>query len=263
MNGQQIDRLMAAAWRPAESTRHGDWLFRSTLSTTGHAVTRRANSVLVDGQPDDRVQFSAAIDAAEAFYAERNSPPVFQVSDVLAGPGVAGALIDRGYRPSATTAMLTANIETSVSEQADDWRAEVGELPSDDWFDTYWDVEQGRRTAPDEAATLRNVLLQPAYPARFVTVRPDDGLAGQIAAAGQVVVVDGWGCCQCLVTAAWARRRGAASVVMHRLATQSRRLGADRLFAAVMADNSASLALCAGLGFVRSHTYSYFARAAA
>lgn len=268
MSGVAIDRLMAGAWPPAEVARHGDWLFRSTLSSTGHAVTRRANSVFVDGQPDGDQQLAAAIDAAEQFYADRASPAVFQLSDASAGADVSGALRDRGYLASATTVMIEAATEKlrtgAVADAASEgWRIEVAEQPSDEWFDTYWEVEQGRRTAPEEAATLRSVLLQPTSPARFVAARIDDDAEGRIAAAGQVVVADGWGCCQCLVTAPWARRRGAASIVMRQLAAESWGLGAHRLFAAVMADNTASLALCEGLGFSKSHTYSYLARAAA
>ena len=242
---------MASAWPAARVADEHGWRFRFT-----EGVTRRANSVLAVGEPDD---LAGAIEAAERFYADLEAPPVFYISEASAPVGLSEALEARGYTSSATTWILWSETADVLAATADapELTLEVAGHAGDAWFDTYWLVEATRRDSAAEAAVLREVLLRPDAPAVFVTAR-DPAAEVVSMAVGQAVLQDRWACVQCLATRPEARRRGAGTAILSRLAGEADRAGADRMFAAVMADNPASLGLFERASFRRSHRYSYF-----
>jgi ribosomal protein S18 acetylase RimI-like enzyme len=247
----ELDTLMADAWPAAVVENHGGWLLRYT-----HGVSRRANSVLAIGSPGSLVE---AVEAAEAFYEQRETTPMFQISEASTPAPLADLLTSRGYESSAKTWMMwtTAAGVTSGSPDTDLWQLETTAEPSADWFDTYWSTESDWHRSELEATIIREVLLRPRSPSLFVSARDADGT---VAAVGQAVLSKGWACVQCLATRREARRRGAARAVVRRLAADSARAGTERMFAAVMAENTASLDLFRGASYQRSHTYSYLAR---
>lgn len=244
----QLDRVIAAAWPPAEADELDGWLLRRA-----GGVTRRANSVLADGCPRG---LADAIAAAEDFSRERGQPPVFLCSEGLTPESVTQALVDRGYHATATTWVLTADesMLPTPTPAPSSWTTTISVDPSDDWFATYWDETHGARSPADEGI-VREVLLDPPHPRAFVVAETD---GGEVAAVGQVVVVGGTGCLQCLVTVPAHRRRGAGRAVVEVLLAEARTLGAFRMVAAVMAGNAPSLALFDALGFERSHRYAYY-----
>ena len=250
----ELDLLMASAWPAAQVAREAGWQFRFT-----EGVTRRANSVLAVGQPDD---LEAAIDAAERFYAGLGAPPVFYVSEASSPESLADALTIREYTSSATTWILWSETDTVIAATSaiHGWPLDTSSEVGDAWFDTYWGVEAARRFSAAKAAVLRSVLLQPQAPAIFVSARDPERQTGVALAVGQAVIQDRWACVQCLATRPEVRRRGAATAVLSRLAAEAGRAGAERIFAAVMADNPASLRLFERASFRRSHRYRYFSR---
>ena len=249
----ELDLLMASAWPAARVVHEGGWQFRFT-----EGVTRRANSVLTVGEPDD---LEATIEEAERFYAALAASPIFYVSEATAPARLAEILADRGYGPSATTWILWTETDSLIAatQEVEPWSLDVSDAVGDAWFDTYWTVEAARRGSVTEAAVLRDVLLRPDATAVFASAL-DPAVEGVAMAVGQAVIQDGWACVQCLVTRPEARRHGAARAILSRLATEASGAGADRVFAAVMADNPASLRLFEGASFRRSHRYSYFSR---
>ena len=246
----ELDLLMAAAWPPALIEQRDGWLFRFTSG-----VTRRANSVLVVGQPGD---LPATVTAAELFYRHHEAEPIFLLSDASAPASVAPFLESRGFGASASTWMLwTTTAEVlSALPGADQWTVEVSPEPTDAWFDTYWTVESTRRTRASDASIVREELLKPDGPAVFVSL----GAGDEVFSVGQIVTGDGWACVQCLATLPSARRRGAGAQLLRHLAAEAEVGGALRIFAAVMADNEASLGLFQRASFRRSHRYAYYSR---
>ena len=247
----EIDRIMAVAWPPTVVEKHGRWSFRYTSG-----VTRRANSVLVIGQPPD---LDKVVEKAEAFYRHRDASTVFLVSDASAPAAVQDGLVERGYSPRSTNLMLTGSTLTvTTSLPSDDrWRVEVSDEPTAGWFKLYWSIESGRHP-PGTGDVMRTQLLRPDEPARFVTAHDGDSERGDAVAVGQVVIDNGWGCLQCLATAPAGRRRGAATQIFRALAQQTVAAGASNVFAAVVADNTASLNLCRRAGMRQAHRYRYF-----
>ena len=247
--GPQLDDAMARAWPSANSERVAGW----TLRYTG-GVTRRANSVLAVGTPAD---VGAAIAAAEAFYHRHAAPPVFLISDASTPTDVGAALAERGYVEEAPTWIIHCAVDRSSPSAVAPavWRVDATDSVTDAWFDAYWAVEGGRR-GPDAEQILRDVLLQPPLPTRFVTV----GDHRSVFAVGQLVVVGESACLQCLATVPAHRRQGAGAAVVAALTREAASLGASVMFGAVMADNEASLGLFGRLGYERSHQYRYFVR---
>ncbi|MCP5031394.1 MAG: GNAT family N-acetyltransferase [Actinomycetia bacterium] len=244
-----LDVLMAEAWPPSVTEQHGPWIFRYA-----NGVSRRANSVLALGMPDD---VGSAISQAEAFYRHHGAEPLFFVSDASTPVTAEAQLTDAGYIPSAATWMMkgsTSEVSRSLTVN-ERWQIEVSDHPTDRWFDAYWELESARHSPADDLV-MRSQLLAPDAPARFVAVSSQ----GQVAAVGQVVIIDDWGCLQCLVTRPMARRQGAASQVFRALVDEASAVGADHAFAAVAAENRASLHLCRGTGLHPSHRYRYFHR---
>jgi ribosomal protein S18 acetylase RimI-like enzyme len=252
----ELDLLMASAWPAAQVGGEAGWQCRFT-----EGITRRANSALAVGEPDD---LEAAIEAAERFYAGLSAPPVFYVSEASSPEPLADALATRGYTSSATTWILWAETDTVVAatSASHGWPIHASGEAGDAWFDTYWAVEAGRRFSAAAAPVFRDVLLRPQAPATFVSALDSERKAEVVVAVGQAVIQDRWGCVQCLATRPEARRRGAATAVLSNLAAEAGCAGADRIYAAVMADNPASLGLFEGASFRRSHRYCYFSRRA-
>ncbi len=244
----ELDALIASAW-PPEVVEHFDgWMFRYTSG-----ITRRANSVLALNEPAD---VPAAIVAAEAFYERYGLPATFMFS-AASSPGALKALVvDRGYVSTSTTCVLSARAEDARKALAAEYpgRFVTSDEPRDDWFDTYWAVDPGNRFNATAAPIIRDVLLRPVSRAVFVSAFRDDA----VESVGQVVIGGGWGCIQCLATPASARRRGAGSAVVRKLVIEAQLAGADRIFAAVVASNHASLRLFERAGFELSHQYSYY-----
>ena len=117
----------------------------------------------------------------------------------------------------------------------------------------------GGRGGPAAEQVLRDVLLRPESPSRFITV----GEQRSVLAVGQVVVVGEIACVQCLATVPAGRRRGAGTAVVAALTREAASIGATRVFAAVMPDNDPSLGLFGRLGYAQSHTYRYLTSASA
>ena len=83
-----FDLLVHEAWPAYEQRTYDGWILRYA-----GGVTKRANSGLALGRPAD---LAGAIEAAEAFYAEKGQRSVFSVG-VGAMPGLDDELAARGY----------------------------------------------------------------------------------------------------------------------------------------------------------------------
>lgn len=241
-----LDELMANAWPPLVVERRHGWRFRWTSG-----VTRRANSALAVGGDG---HIAELMKAAESFYERHASPCLIQVTGASAPPGLGPRLEAGGYQPTARTLVARAATgDVLARTHSGDYEIAVSDHPIDEWFETYWSVESGRRSA-DGAAVVRDVLVAAPRPKAFVVVRGGDG----VAAVGQVVVERGWAGVQCIATRPPHRREGAATAVLHTLAEEASRRNAGRMYLAVMADNDPALGLFDRAGFRPVHEYSYW-----
>lgn len=244
-----LDQLLANAWPPVVVERRQGWRFR-----WADGVTRRANSALAVGGDE---KLDEVVDAVEAFYRGHGVPPMIQVSSASAPPSLAPLLATRGYRSSARTFVLrAASLDVAGCDRLESYAVLRNDRPTDGWFETYWSVESQRARDPGDAELCRGVLLAPSQPSVFVEVH--DG--PEVISVGQIVLESGWAGVQCMATQPAHRRRGAASAVLHALATEAARRHAEHMYLAVMAENTAGLSLYERIGFRRAHEYSYWSR---
>jgi ribosomal protein S18 acetylase RimI-like enzyme len=247
--GADLDVRMANAWPAVEVQERSGWRLRWS-----DGVTRRACSALAVGAGEHLTELVAA---AETFYAERHAPATVQVSTASAPATLTSFLGERGYRAEARTFVGRAATDDVVaSTQPGTWSTTVADDVGDAWFDVYWSVESTRGRSAHQAEVCRTRLLAPVHPARFVAAHDGDALV----ASGQIVVEDGWAGIQCMATRGPARRRGAATAVLHRLAREARAAGVANLYLAVMAENTAARALYGRAGFTATHEYCYYVR---
>ena len=254
-----LQRVMAAGWRAGETEALGRWELRAA-----GGFTRRANSVLVAGQPDRPLD--DALGYAADWYAARGLPLVLQV------PAEARRLLDaelgeRGWDVSGETQVLVRSVgEGSALDEAPDdppdeapgrTGVQLADRPGSDWLALF-------RTGVLRAGVLRaGAVRDDSHAAAVLTGHPHvvfasaHDEAGRLVAVGRGTIDDGWLGLTALAVAPGARRQGWASAVVNALLSWGARGGAGQVYAAVQQDNEAGLALFEALGFWPHHVYRY------
>ncbi|MEV4617931.1 GNAT family N-acetyltransferase [Asanoa sp. NPDC049573] len=226
-----------AAWPAPTRAKLGDWLLRSADGWTG-----RANSALPIGDPDRPLE--AAIDAIEAWYAERGQPALVNTPLPLAAP-VGAALDARGWTARPLTLLQTAPLVPLVT--GDDPGVSLAKAPGDEWLE----IAQARKKSLPAAA--RQVLTGPPE-VRFASVYAGDALIA--IGRGAVVGDDRRRLHVGLIEVVPAhRRRGLARKVTSALAGWAAELGASEAFLQVEEHNTAAVALYGTMGFTTHHSY--------
>jgi GNAT superfamily N-acetyltransferase len=235
-----IDLELAAdaAWPAPVRGKLGDWLLRSAAGWTG-----RANSALPIGDPDRPLE--EAIDAIEAWYAQRGQPALVNTPLPLAAP-LGAALDDRGWTARPLTLVQTAPLPPLLTIDAGPG-VSLAKTPAGDWLE----IAEARKRGLPEAA--RQVLTGPAE-VRFASVYDGDTLI----ATGRGAVVGGerrWLHLGSIEVVPTHRRRGLARRITAALAAWAADLGAGDAFLQVEERNTPAVTLYGQLGFATHHSY--------
>ncbi len=234
-----IEERAFAAW-PAEQVRAlGPWRFRST-----RGVTHRGNSVWPDGLAGIP-SLDAAIEAAEAFYADRALPAQFQVTP-LAPPGLDRALQARRYTPGVSVAVQVAAASAVPPAPRP---GSFSRTMSEAWF-----TVSGRLGRYAKVPEIYAALLARIGP-RAVFAQAE--IDGEVAAVGLGVVDRPWLGISSMLTLPSHRGRGLGQAVLSALAAAARQEGCDHLYLQVDRDNAPALALYARCGFEEVYGYHY------
>ena len=247
-------------WRPLEQAWIGvpghSWRLRAA-----GGFTARANSVLAVGEPGTSVP--QAIQAAEAWYAERGLPCMFAVPWVLDAPELPDGARDteldaelrrRGYALDCPTLMCTAAtrvvagaaLRPGVVPLAGGLRLDLADEPDQAWADIY-----RYRGQPLPAAGRRVLLSAPAQV--FVSVR--DGTHTVAVARG--ASSRGWTGVTAMLVSESHRRQGLGLQVLGAIAGWALERGDRSAYLQVADANPPARALYASAGFVPHHGYHY------
>jgi GNAT superfamily N-acetyltransferase len=228
------------------------WLLRAWPE----APFRRCNAVLAIRGEARGVDARLAV--VEDFYRRRRLPVRFQLGPVVEPQDLESRLATRGYeieaRSFVQTAILDDVLAATANGPASSLRAAVTATPDRAWLDA-------AKLAHGEAPAERHRIE--AYASLFARLGPrgiaatiaDDG--GRVIAVGFAVVERGWAGLFGMGTRPEMRRQGVATALLHVLATETRALGASRMYLQVEADNLAALALYARCGFDAAYGYHY------
>ncbi len=255
---ESLEDVAADGWRPLEQAWIGvpgqSWRLRAAGGFTG-----RANSVLAVGAPGMPVP--QAIQAAEAWYAERGLPCIFAVPWALDSPELPDGARDteldaelrrRGYALDCPTLMCTAAtrevaaLRPGAAPLADGLRLDLADEPDQAWADLY---RYRGEPLPDLG---RRVLL--SAPAQvFVSVR-----AGKhTVAVARGASSRGWTGVTAMLVAESHRRRGLGRELLGAVAGWAIERGDRSAYLQVAEANQPARALYAAAGFGPHHGYQY------
>ncbi|WP_440102026.1 GNAT family N-acetyltransferase [Streptosporangium sp. H16] len=252
MIDEVFDRLVDQAWPAIQRVEAGGWTLRAA-----DGVTKRANSVLPLGEPED---LQAGIERAEKFYADRGLPCVFSVGGG-ATPGLDASLRARGYRVVDPTLIMTACLAPGggpPEEPGGSWeagehdgageRVELAEAPSQAWLDAWWSVDG--RFGGDGLVTAARILT--GVPAVYASLGRE--------AVGRGVVQGEWFGIYSMAVLPHARRRGHGRKMLRALLSHARAQGTQRAYLVVVESNTAARALYERQGFTVAGRYHYRVR---
>lgn len=229
-----VDLLVHEAWPAWEQRALGDWVLRYA-----GGVTKRANSVLALGEPDD---LDAAVQEAEDFYAARGVPCAFSVG-ASTPPALDRALEARGYTLVDPTVVMCGSVTADPVVPV-----RVEKQPWDGWLRTWWEVDGRYATGLESAERIIT-----GVPAWYAAVEEDGTpvAVGRGVPQGDVLGV------YCMATLPAHRRRGLVRAVLRALAAAS---GLRDAYLVVTERNTAAQALYAGEGLRPRGRYHYRVR---
>jgi GNAT superfamily N-acetyltransferase len=205
-----------AIWVSPEVEELDGWRLRHA-----HGLTGRANSVFPNAL--GALPLEEKVARVEAWYAARDQPPRFQLTDGSLPAGLA---------------------ETSeLPKLAADPRVELREELDDDWVEL-WSATRGS----SDLATARALLT--GSPGRTAFARVPG------TAVGRAVVTGTWLGITSMVTLPDARRRGYARAIVESLIAWGRDAGATHGF--LQTDSAVARALYAQFGWREQYTYRYW-----
>jgi GNAT superfamily N-acetyltransferase len=234
--------LTTALGRPAVETQYvGEWLLRASSGWTG-----RANSVLPAGDPG--MDITEALKTVEAFYRERDLPPLALVRLESA---VAEEFRQHGWtdaRPEqADVLVLHTSLDLVNAEPA--YEVRISEQPDDAWYAAAFDGE------PPAPARL---VMEGAPRAAFATIQvatPSE--AGRVVAVGRGSMTGHWVGIDGVRVDPVFRRHGIGTALLQGLTRWAGALGGRRTYLEVVEDNVPALTTYRNLGYTTAYKYRY------
>ena len=243
--GELLERA-ARATPAAVEERGSGWWFRHTDGNAWWSGAVLAHDASDDGRLADRVE------AAERFYAERGTTARFQICPDCPRD-LDRVLADRGYRWDSPVSLQTMDVAGPVEVRpASGLEVRLGSEPDPGWLAVLAATGGPRTVVENETRLLDRMGMPSAYVTAFAGDEP--------VAIGRAVADDGWTGVFGMATAARARRRGAAILVLTAIARWAGEQRAPRLYLQVERSNAAACRLYAAAGFAEVATYHYRVR---
>jgi GNAT superfamily N-acetyltransferase len=246
-----LDELAGRATAPALVRALDGWQLRSSPD----APFRRANSVLPNGELTE-TSLEDAIQAVEAFYAERARPARFHVSAAAQPSDLDQVLEARGYVIEAPVVVMAAGATIVIGRTQQ--HIESGGRVTAERGKRQW--ERANAALHGDVQDARERVL--AYGRAIHSLKgPATAVVapkwGEPVSIGFGVLDQGWTGIFGMGTRPEARRRGAATAVLHTLAQWAVDHDAPRLYLQVEEGNVGARALYTDAGFVETYRYHY------
>lgn len=240
-----LEPVTARAWRAAEEAALGGWRLYASSGYSG-----RINACWPLGPPDRSAD--EAIDAVEAWYAQRGLRPRFKLAGAAAQPAdLPERLAARGYRTGSETLTMVGELTGAV-----DAAVIIEEQPGAAFRRVFADPDFG--VAADAQERLE-ALARIGRPRAFARIE----VAGEPAAIGVCAVEGEWAGVFAMRTAPAYRRGGLGRRIFTSLAAFARQAGARRGYLQVEAENDPAVRLYRAAGFEEAYRYRYWWKEAA
>jgi N-acetylglutamate synthase len=240
MSARDIELATIRTWPAAVTEERNGWFYLASGGVTG-----RVNAVWPLAWTG--VDLNAAISDAEAWYAERNLPPRFKLTDGAIAPAhLPETLAQRGYEAVTPTLVMTAPITPR--------EAPTDVLISPTMPQAFDAVIRETSTTDSEYDERHSIAVRAPQPAAFATFERDHRVAaiGMTAAAGDLAGVF------LMRTAPHARRQGLARQILNALLVRAHDWRTYTAFLQVEANNAAAIALYESEGFTPLATYRFW-----
>jgi ribosomal protein S18 acetylase RimI-like enzyme len=241
---RELEEMVVDAWPAVETADLDGWLLRAS-----GGPTHRGNSVapLDDGAS---LTLDARIAQAEAWYRERNRPPMFQLGPCAAPDELDDVLAKRGYRKEGDALLALATPKRVASATQTACKTLIESKPGDAWLEIGM---RSTRFAGTEQVFL-GFLRRLGSRCRFVTAY--DAVGRPAASAIGITSEDRLGIYS-MFTVPRARRQGAARGLLYALAKSALAERCRELYLLVESENAAARALYAQAGFTDEYAYHY------
>ena len=240
----ELETTVVGAWPATESVNLDGWLLRAS-----GGPTHRGNSVATL-EAGLVMSLSSRIERAEAWYRERDKPPMFQLGPCVAPPELDAELAARGYRKEGEALLALASPAVVVERTPDAFSTRIESKASEAWLRIA--ARSSRFAATHDV--LLGFLDRLGGRCRFVTAY---SAPGQPAAICIGITSEGRLGVYAMLTLPEQRRRGIASAVLRSLAQNAVDEGTPELYLLVDAANAAARALYAQSGFRDVYRYHY------
>lgn len=236
-----LEPLADDAWPARERDRLGGWRLNAS---SGRSM--RINACWPLAPPDRDPE--AALDAVEAWFAQRGLPPRFKLTDGVFAPGdLTERLAVRGYAPRKETLVMLG-----PTGGGGDASVQISPAPNA----TFEAVFTATAGDPEDGRERLEALGRIPAPARFARLDVD----GAPAAIGASAIGGGFAGVFGMRTSPDHRRKGLARRVLRALLAEAGALGAERAWLQVETDNAPAIALYADEGFEAAYRYRYWTR---
>lgn len=243
----ELEEAVVDAWPASDTEELDGWLLRAS-----GGPTHRGNSVATL-QAGTSESLDSRIEKAEAFYAARAQPPMFQVGPCATPSGLDLALQERGYRVEGEAVTCVAPPSEVLARCARSFETSVATRPSNAWLEL---AGHNSRFA-QSYDVFRGFLTRLGTRCRFATVR--DARDQPLATCLGIQSEDRLGI-YAMLTRSEARRRGAGTALLRALAEYALADGVREMYLLVETGNVAARALYARAGFVDLYSYHYRVR---
>ncbi|HLR65461.1 MAG TPA: GNAT family N-acetyltransferase [Pseudogracilibacillus sp.] len=241
-NMHRIEKLTMHALPAKDQELHADFILRYT-----NGFTKRANSIYPMKTTSEGLL--EAVKFAEDWYAKRDYPAVFKMTDQASLLELDNLLADRDYAKIDVT-----HVERLSYANYEPLKVELDVLVTEHFNQAWFDAVCSYNEVPDQdrpvfEALLKKIKARTAYASIY--------LDGQLVTCGLGVLEDGYFGLYDIVTAANYRNRGLAKQLVHYLLQWGQAQGAQFAYLQVLATNAPAIRVYRQLGFEKFYEYWY------